>query len=106
MQDILTMVSAIRRPRLLVRAARHGLAEYQRERLLPRLLMRPAAPAGSNEALLALMELEAIADAARRARATEYSYPAHVEVLIALMGESLLARPGRAAQNPTDTPVT
>ena len=38
MQDILSMLSAIHRPRLLMRAARFGAEDYRREVHLPRLL--------------------------------------------------------------------
>ncbi|WP_292068146.1 DUF6477 family protein, partial [Marivita sp. XM-24bin2] len=38
MQDLLTQISALRRPRILIRAARIGAESYHREARLPRLL--------------------------------------------------------------------
>jgi len=38
MQDIMSMLNALHRPRLLIRAARAGAIEYNRDRHLQRLL--------------------------------------------------------------------
>lgn len=94
MFDPKTSLSDLRRPRLLVRAARHGLGDYRRERDLARLLdgQRPASP---HRALAALVDCEAEIEAARQAGAAGYSPARHVEMLIAMMGEALLI-PDRA----------
>ncbi|MEO0486637.1 MAG: DUF6477 family protein [Pseudomonadota bacterium] len=89
MQDIYTMLSTLRRPRLLISAARHGLAQYDRNRALGRLLPHAALPS-PGPAALKLMELEAMHDSARREHSGSYSVARHVEVLIALMGEARL----------------
>lgn len=74
----------LRRPRLLLCAARHGLAEYRRERDLARILALAEVP---RRVVEALAEAEAAQEVARRAGATGYSCLRHVEVLIALLAE-------------------
>lgn len=99
MQDRRTRLKALRRPALLVRAARHGQADYRRAQHLPRLLGYGALPA-PGAALAALMEMEETHEARRREDDAAWSAARHVEVLIALMAEARLAapdRPGAAA---------
>lgn len=91
MQDLLSMLGTLRRPRLLIRTARIGTPEYRRDRHLRRLigterLPRPAA------ALMRLIELERMVDDQRRARDPAYSLPRHLDLLIAMMGEAQLLR--------------
>ncbi|WP_286193489.1 DUF6477 family protein [Tropicibacter sp. R16_0] len=95
MQDLMTMISTIRRPRLLIRAARHGAQEYNRNRHLQRILgygslPRPAA------ALMRLMEVERALDEQRREDDAGYSLSRHLDVLIAMMGEAQLVQANRA----------
>jgi len=87
MTDVVSLITALRRPRLLVEAARHGLAWYDRPRHLRRLL-GPGEARGPREAVLRLYELEHYLDEARRAGMAGYSVSRHVEVLIALMAEA------------------
>jgi len=87
-----TALSGLRRPKLLIRAARFGLAEYDRERSLGRVLRSPFAPA-PGFAVSRLLETEAQLEAARRAGTAGYAPSRHVEVLIALMAEARLAPP-------------
>ncbi|MEM6479690.1 MAG: DUF6477 family protein [Pseudomonadota bacterium] len=89
MQDINTMLSTLRRPRLLTSAARHGLVDYQRERHLKRILGDGKLPS-PGAAALRLMEIEAGYDSARRTGDGNYMIGAHIEVLIALMSEARL----------------
>ncbi len=91
MQDILSRVESLKRPPLLVRAARFGLDDYSRSGQLPRLL-RCLAPPRSGEAILRLLDLEAELEDQRIERAAEYSVARHVEVIIALMAEARLLR--------------
>ncbi|KAA9009213.1 DUF6477 family protein [Histidinibacterium aquaticum] len=91
MQDLFSLVEALRRPPLLVSAARFGVDDYSRERMLPRLLRCATAPR-TGEAVVQLLELEEDHDGRRRAGAAEYSVARHVEVLIALMAETRLLR--------------
>lgn len=96
MSDLLSVVSDLRRPRLLIRAARAGLAEYNRNRDLTRLMRIAEAPA-PDRALSALMAEEERIEATRRSGDASYSFLRHIEVLIAMMAEArLLPRPGRA----------
>ncbi len=92
MTDPLSIFAAIRRPRLMIRAARIGAADYRRDRDLRRLLGAQASPA-PERALTALLDGEARAEATRMAGDAAYSIARHVELLIALMAEArLLAR--------------
>lgn len=74
----------LRRPRLLMAAARHGIGDYRRARDLMRLL--GCCPA-SAAAVAELTELEAHAEDARRSGNPSWSCTRHVEVLIAPMAE-------------------
>lgn len=96
MTDLLTMLNAIKRPRLLINAARIGMPDYRRETHLPRHLGDAQLPR-SGEALARLIEIESDLDARRRDRTAGYSAARHVDVLIAMMGE---ARILRAADRP------
>lgn len=101
MTDIPAPLATLRRPRLLVQAARFGLADYRRERDLARLLpgSRPKSSAG---VLMRLMDLEERADHARRAGSASYSVGHHIELLIALMSEvKLLASKPKEARRDT-----
>ena len=82
----------LRRPGLLVRAARAGLEHYDRARALKRLLHaeRPPSP---EKAVDRLAAAEAGMEDARTSGDAAYSVVRHVELLIALMAEMrLLAR--------------
>lgn len=83
-------IRTIRRPRLLVRAARFGLAHYARERDLKRLF-GTVSPPRPGHALQPLIEQEAAIEKDRRTGMGGYSIARHIEVLTALMAESRLA---------------
>jgi len=84
MTDFRTLLANLRRPRLLIRAARCGLGDYRRERDLRRLIDGVAPPERSLTRLICEEErIEAI----RRSGDASYSVAHHIEVLIALMGE-------------------
>lgn len=91
MTDLMTMLQNLRRPRLLIRAARHGVEEYRRDLHLTRIL-GVSAPRRSAPVMMRLMELEAELNTARLAESAAYSVARHVDVLIALMGEARLLR--------------
>ena len=97
MQDLFGMVGALRRPRLLVSAARFGLEDYVRDIHLPRILRTGGTPAPKTggTVLMRLIDLEDSLDARRRAGAADYSVARHVEVLIAVMAESRLLAAAR-----------
>jgi hypothetical protein len=89
MTDIRTLLANLRRPRLLIRAARHGVQDYRRERDLRRLF-NPAHLPSPEAALARLMTEEEGAELTRRAGDAAYSLTRHVDLLIALMAEARL----------------
>ena len=91
MQDVLSMMNALRRPRMLIRAARFGADEYRRDRHLRRILGYGALPRSAG-ALIRLIEIERMIDDQRRADDAAYSLSRHLDVLIAMMGEARLLR--------------
>ncbi|AKO96611.1 MAG: DUF6477 family protein [Marinovum algicola] len=94
MQDALTILRRLRRPRLLIRAARAGLAEYRRDVHLRRTLGGEA-PQRCGPALIRLIEIETDLNDARLRKCASYSVARHVEVLVAMMGEAQLLRPAQ-----------
>ena len=100
MQDILSMLNALHRPRLLSRAARIGAEDYRRAAHLPRLLGYGQLPRHGN-ALMRLMEIEGELNTLRLGEDSSYSLLRHIDVLIAIVGEGRILR---AAQ--IDVPAT
>ena len=105
----LPLEQTLLRPRLLMRAARFGLADYRRDRDLGRILPQTLFPAlrtarglpfaqmlaRQGAAVLDwLTEEEARLEAARLAAAAGYSPLRHIEVMIALLAELRLTRAG------------
>jgi hypothetical protein len=91
MTDFRALLADLRRPRLLIRAARFGLADYHRDRDLRRLVSAPTTP---ERAVPRLLQEEEQLEETRRAGDAAYSVARHIEVLIALMAEvRLLPRP-------------
>lgn len=97
MTDLLTRLEQLRRPSLLIQAARIGMLDYDRDTALRRQLGWTRAP-GSGAALSALMEIEDALNEQRRNGDAGYSPARHVEVMIAIMGEARLLRASRAAR--------
>lgn len=96
MQDIMTMLQQLHRPRLLMKAARIGADDYRRAVHLPRLLGYGNLPR-HGAALMKLVEIE---DALNEQRVTDgsgYNLLRHIDVLIAIVGETRVLR---AAQEP------
>ena len=91
MQDILSMLNALKRPRLLMRAARIGAEDYRRVAHLPRLLGYGQLPRHGS-ALIRLMEIEANLNTLRLNDESTYSLLRHIDVLIAIVGESRILR--------------
>lgn len=91
MQDIFSMLNALHRPRLLMRAARIGAEEYRRNIHLPRLLGYSALPRHAN-ALMKLMEIEQTLNTQRKEGDAGYNLITHVDVLIAMVGEARVLR--------------
>lgn len=94
MSDFCMLLANLRRPRLLMHAARFGLGDYRRDRDLRRLVTCRLTP---EETVPSLMTLEADLEASRTAGATAYSAARHIDVLVALLAEArLLGRGGLA----------
>lgn len=86
MTDIKVIVPPLRRPRLLVRAARLALADYNRDRDLKKLIKTSSTPHPSR-AVSELMQQENWLESARKSGNGSYSIARHVAVLSALMSE-------------------
>lgn len=89
MSDLPSVMAQLRRPRLLIRAARAGLADYNRNRDLRRVMRVADAPAPERALPVLLQEEERIEQTRRDGDAT-YSFGRHIEILIAMMGEARL----------------
>ena len=80
----------LRRPRLLIRAARFGLTTYRRDRALKRLIPSERKPTPAR-AVEVLLDQEAEVEANRTSHYATYKVAEHVGILIALMAEAQLA---------------
>lgn len=98
MEDVLTQISRLKRPTLLVRTARHGIEDYNRLIHLRRLLKTDNLP-GPGKAILKLMELESIIDEQRVSKRAEYSVARHVELIVALMCEARILKASAASRD-------
>ncbi|MEM9707313.1 MAG: DUF6477 family protein [Pseudomonadota bacterium] len=90
MQNIHDRLATLRRPRLLISAARFALSDYNRTRELKRIFK--AVPQGDGRALALLIDEEAHIEATRKAGDAAYSVARHVELLTAMMGEARLTQ--------------
>lgn len=102
MSNVTQLVNALRRPRLLLQAVKHGLIDYDRNRTLRRLLRSPVLPE-PRAAAAALLLTEEFMETARLNGDASYSAARHIEVLVALIAEAReiaaqAAREDRAAQ--------
>lgn len=91
MQDVMSMLNSLRRPRLLIRAARIGARDYSRTRHLQRLLGYGTLPR-PGAALMRLIEMESALDIMRHEADAGYSITRHLDILIAMMGEAQILR--------------
>jgi hypothetical protein len=85
MNDFRCLLADLRRPRLLIRAARFGLTEYRRERDLRRLIDGAAPP---EVAVSRLLCEERKMEEDRCRGDAGYSVARHIELLIALLAEA------------------
>lgn len=89
MPDLHTVLSTLRRPRLLVRAARIGLSDYNRKRDLARLTGQ--SPRNKTSIIIEnLIAQEEHLEDSRRTGDASYRPAQHVEMLVALMAECRL----------------
>lgn len=98
MQDVLTLMDGLTRPKLLIRAARMGAETYRRETHLPRVLGYGQVPR-TAEALLSLMQQEADLNRLRKAQDTTYSLSTHLDLLIAMVGEARILRSSQISRD-------
>ncbi|MDZ4137698.1 MAG: DUF6477 family protein [Erythrobacter sp.] len=89
MTDFRRLLAELHRPRLLIRAARHGMTDYRRDRDLRRLINTQGF-ATPEVALPRLLSEEERLEAIRRTGDAGYSLSRHIELLIALMAEARL----------------
>lgn len=89
MSDLLSLVTELRRPKLLIRAARAGVAGYNRNRDLKRVIRTGGMPAPEH-ALSELLAAEAEVEQTRQEGQASYSFTRHIELLIAMIGEAQL----------------
>lgn len=94
MSDFCKTFTSLRRPRLLMHAARFGLGDYRRDRDLRRLVSCGPSP---EETVPSLLTREEELEATRLAGDASYSVARHIEVLIALLAEGRLLRQARLA---------
>ncbi|WP_306116372.1 MULTISPECIES: DUF6477 family protein [unclassified Roseovarius] len=95
MKDLLTKLDNLKRPRLLIRAARIGMGDYRRDVHLRRHLGHGPLPR-SSAALEQLVEIESGMNEQRRERNAGYSSIRHVDLLIAMMAEARIVRATQA----------
>lgn len=79
-------MESLRRPRILIRAAREGQSGWRRDRDLRRLLRLDHTPA-PGAALPRLRAEEALQNDARLQRAADYDMHRHVLLMIAILAE-------------------
>ena len=78
-------LSQLRRPKLLIQAARLGQSDYRRERDLKRLGGQGLQP---HAVIAHLLDVEGGIEAERQSGAVGYSIARHIEVLIAVLAEA------------------
>ena len=86
MTNLASVLNTLRRPKILIRAARCGVADYRRERDLKRILRQPRA-AAPERAIGSLLAEENRIEATRTAGDATYSIQRHVAVLTAILAE-------------------
>ncbi|MFN4153436.1 MAG: DUF6477 family protein [Paracoccaceae bacterium] len=91
MSDFRALLTDLRRPRLLMHAARFGVSDYRRERDLKRLIDLPSSP---ETTVRQLLSQEGKLEQNRQRGDAAYSISRHIEVLIALLAESRLVMRG------------
>jgi len=92
MPELLNIFHKLRRPNLLIRAARIAEQNYRRDKDLRRLLHSTRVPQ-PKAALSHLLAAERDLEAARQSAITTYSICRHVEILAALIAEVALLSP-------------
>ena len=89
MLDIHSLMKNLKRPKILVQAARFGLDDFKRHAELQRLLKRDQVPTPSR-AIIELIDLENEINARRVSHDATYQLAEHINVLTAIMSEQRL----------------
>ena len=92
MQDVQAQVIGLKRPHLLVRAARFGVDEYVRDAHLRRCLQVETVPT-PRRALVRLLDIEKQLNSERHTKSGAYSIARHIDILVAIMGEATMLNP-------------
>lgn len=88
MSNLTDLLRAVRRPKILIRAARAGVADYRRERDLKRLL--PGHRPAPRQAIGSLLAEEDRLEAIRNGGGATYNIQRHVALLTAIIAEARL----------------
>ncbi|WP_225029234.1 DUF6477 family protein [Xinfangfangia pollutisoli] len=94
MSDFRTVLAEMRRPCLLMRAVRFGLADYRRTRMLQRLVPGETV---AERIVPRLIAAEAALEEIRLRGDAGYSISDHIEVLVTLIAEARLLSAPRSA---------
>jgi hypothetical protein len=89
MTPLYAALTTLRRPKTLMRAARFGMRDYNRDRDLKRLTKKPKTPT-PDVALHELIAIETALEQTRQSGLGAYSVSRHIEVLVAIMSETRL----------------
>jgi hypothetical protein len=89
MEDLIGRMNHLKRPRILIDAARSMAERYDRRRDLPRLLGKERS---HGAAMIQLLEIEAAQESARKTGARAYRVQRHITVLSALIAEDSALR--------------
>ena len=89
MQDPISRLNELRRPPLLIRAARLAQPDYERSKALKELFPGRSIK-GSRQAIILLLDEEADQNSARLDDPGRYDLSRHVKIMIALLGEARL----------------
>lgn len=89
MTDLHAFLGKLRRPKILIRAARLGACKYKRDRDLKRLTHAARLP-NHRRAVENLLSQENELEQTRKAGDAAYSVSRHVDVLTALIAEATL----------------
>ncbi len=87
MTEAAAMLTDLRRPKILIRAARAGVTDYRRDRDLKRLV-RDSGGAIPNNALPPLLAEEHRLETTRTGGGATYNIQRHVAVLTAILAEA------------------
>lgn len=97
MQDVIEMVRRLKRPKLLAQTARISSEAFNREKWLPRLLMRENCPR-LGDAILQLLNLEDAENEMRVRNDPAYSLERHLNLLAAIIAETAQLQQSRSDQ--------